>query len=88
MALCFRPSAIPGPIPDELIAPAAESIGMFADAGLFIFLKQFLCYQLELTCSEFLGVKLLLKMGWRHGRSIKDSSTASLQGMFCVWMPF
>lgn len=46
-----RPSAIPGPIPDELIAPAAESI----------------------------GVKLLLKMGWRHGRSIKDSSTASLQ---------
>lgn len=37
MALCFRPSAIPGPIPDELIAPAAESIGMFADAGLFIF---------------------------------------------------
>ncbi|GAB4845321.1 hypothetical protein Ancab_038729 [Ancistrocladus abbreviatus] len=39
-----RPSAIPGPVPDELIVPAAESI----------------------------GVKLLLKMGWRHGRPIKD----------------
>ncbi|CAL1354646.1 unnamed protein product [Linum trigynum] len=45
-----RPSAIPGPVPDELVLPAAESI----------------------------GVKLLLKMGWRHGRSIKDSSTDSL----------
>ncbi|PIN18438.1 putative RNA binding protein, contains G-patch domain [Handroanthus impetiginosus] len=45
-----RPSAIPGPVPDELIAPASESI----------------------------GVKLLLKMGWRQGRSIKDSNTDSL----------
>ncbi|KAK9748186.1 hypothetical protein RND81_02G042100 [Saponaria officinalis] len=44
-----RPSAIPGPVPDELIAPASESI----------------------------GVKLLMKMGWRRGRSIKDSSTDS-----------
>ncbi|CAN0902477.1 G patch domain-containing protein TGH [Linum grandiflorum] len=45
-----RPSAIPGPVPDELVLPASESI----------------------------GVKLLLKMGWRHGRSIKDSSADSL----------
>ncbi|XP_023000780.1 G patch domain-containing protein TGH [Cucurbita maxima] len=45
-----RPSAIPGPIPDELVVPAAESI----------------------------GVKLLLKMGWRHGRAIKDSRANSL----------
>ncbi|CAK9330021.1 unnamed protein product [Citrullus colocynthis] len=45
-----RPSAIPGPVPDELIVPAAESI----------------------------GVKLLLKMGWRHGRAIKDSRANSL----------
>ncbi|CAN1856593.1 G patch domain-containing protein TGH [Linum perenne] len=45
-----RPSAIPGPVPDELVLPAAESI----------------------------GVKLLLKMGWRHGRTIKDSSADSL----------
>ncbi|OMO63875.1 SWAP/Surp [Corchorus olitorius] len=45
-----RPSAIPGPVPDELVVPAAESI----------------------------GVKLLLKMGWRHGRTIKDSHASSL----------
>nr|XP_023874748.1 G patch domain-containing protein TGH-like isoform X1 [Quercus suber]POE83129.1 g patch domain-containing protein tgh [Quercus suber] len=45
-----RPSAIPGPIPDELVLPATESI----------------------------GVKLLLKMGWRHGHSIKDSRPNSL----------
>ncbi|XVE56710.1 hypothetical protein DITRI_Ditri04bG0032700 [Diplodiscus trichospermus] len=45
-----RPSAIPGPVPDELVLPASESI----------------------------GVKLLLKMGWRHGRAIKDSHTSSL----------
>lgn len=45
-----RPSAIPGPVPDELVVPASESI----------------------------GVKLLLKMGWRHGRAIKDSRANSL----------
>ncbi|KAK8686275.1 hypothetical protein V6N13_125302 [Hibiscus sabdariffa] len=45
-----RPSAIPGPIPDELVLPASESI----------------------------GVKLLLKMGWRHGRAINDSRASSL----------
>ncbi|KAK9203946.1 hypothetical protein WN943_014203 [Citrus x changshan-huyou] len=45
-----RPSAIPGPAPDELVVPATESI----------------------------GVKLLLKMGWRRGRSIKDSHADSL----------
>ncbi|XP_065860664.1 G patch domain-containing protein TGH isoform X2 [Euphorbia lathyris] len=39
-----RPSAIPGPVPNELVLPVTESI----------------------------GVKLLLKMGWRHGHSIKD----------------
>lgn len=44
-----RPSTIPGPIPDDLIIPATESI----------------------------GVKLLLRMGWRHGRSIKNSSKSS-----------
>ncbi|KAL9239429.1 hypothetical protein vseg_013752 [Gypsophila vaccaria] len=46
-----RPSAIPGPVPDELIAPASESI----------------------------GVKLLMKMGWRRGRSIKDSSSDTVK---------
>lgn len=40
-----RPSAIPGPVPDELVLPAANSI----------------------------GVKLLVKMGWRHGHAIKDT---------------
>ncbi|KAJ9677122.1 hypothetical protein PVL29_022229 [Vitis rotundifolia] len=45
-----RPSAIPGPLPDEIVLPASESI----------------------------GVKLLLKMGWRRGNSIKDSHTNSL----------
>lgn len=45
-----RPSAIPGPIPDEIIVPVAESI----------------------------GVKLLVKMGWRHGRSIGASDIASI----------
>ncbi|KAK6276040.1 hypothetical protein POUND7_005749 [Theobroma cacao] len=45
-----RPSAIPGPVPDELVLPAAESI----------------------------GVKLLLRMGWRHGRAIKESNASSL----------
>ncbi|KAK9278310.1 hypothetical protein L1049_027875 [Liquidambar formosana] len=44
-----RPSAIPGPVPDEIVLPATESI----------------------------GVKLLLKMGWRHGHSIRDSSVNS-----------
>ncbi|XP_042027992.1 G patch domain-containing protein TGH-like [Salvia splendens] len=45
-----RPSAIPGPVPDELVVPATESI----------------------------GIKLLIKMGWRPGRSIKDSNRNSL----------
>ncbi|PON62061.1 G-patch domain containing protein [Parasponia andersonii] len=45
-----RPSAIPGPVPDEIVLPATESI----------------------------GVKLLLKMGWRRGRSIKDSHANSV----------
>ncbi|GKU95063.1 hypothetical protein SLEP1_g8469 [Rubroshorea leprosula] len=45
-----RPSAIPGPVPDELVAPVTESI----------------------------GVKLLMKMGWRRGRSIKDSHASSI----------
>ncbi|CAH8271943.1 unnamed protein product [Arabidopsis lyrata] len=44
-----RPSAIPGPVPDELVAPVSESI----------------------------GVKLLLKMGWRRGHSIKDVRASS-----------
>ncbi|XP_072984098.1 G patch domain-containing protein TGH homolog isoform X2 [Typha latifolia] len=42
-----RPSAIPGPVPDELVLPAAHSI----------------------------GVKLLMKMGWRQGRSIKETNS-------------
>ncbi|XP_068639091.1 G patch domain-containing protein TGH isoform X2 [Aristolochia californica] len=45
-----RPSAIPGPVPDELITPASISIGM----------------------------KLLLKMGWRHGHAIKGSQKNQL----------
>lgn len=45
-----RPSAIPGPVPDELVLPAANSI----------------------------GIKLLTKMGWRHGRTIKEVHTDSL----------
>lgn len=45
-----RPSAIPGPAPDEIVLPASDSI----------------------------GVSLLLKMGWRRGRSIKDSHPGSL----------
>lgn len=44
-----RPPPIPGPVPDEIVLPATESI----------------------------GVKLLLKMGWHHGRSISDSHTNS-----------
>ncbi|PWA53952.1 hypothetical protein CTI12_AA440330 [Artemisia annua] len=40
-----RPSAIPGPAPDELIVPATDPI----------------------------GVRLMLKMGWRRGQSIKSS---------------
>ncbi|XP_062228742.1 G patch domain-containing protein TGH homolog [Phragmites australis] len=45
-----RPLAIPGPIPDELVVPTTNSI----------------------------GVKLLTKMGWRQGRSIRDSHSDSL----------
>lgn len=26
--MCCRPSAIPGPVPDELVVPATESIGL------------------------------------------------------------
>ena len=33
-----------------------------------------------LTGCYFLGVKLLSKMGWRHGRSLKESSINSLNG--------
>lgn len=45
-----RPSAIPGPAPDEIVLPAANSI----------------------------GVKLLLKMGWRRGHSVKETHADSL----------
>uniref|UniRef100_A0ACD6AJX0 Uncharacterized protein n=1 Tax=Avena sativa TaxID=4498 RepID=A0ACD6AJX0_AVESA len=45
-----RPSAIPGPVPDEFVVPATTSI----------------------------GVKLLMKMGWRQGRTIKDAHADSL----------
>ncbi|XP_024961360.1 G patch domain-containing protein TGH isoform X1 [Cynara cardunculus var. scolymus] len=45
-----RPSAIPGPAPDEIIVPATDPI----------------------------GVRLMLKMGWRRGHSIKSSRTNSL----------
>ncbi|KAF5730239.1 putative RNA binding protein [Tripterygium wilfordii] len=45
-----RPSAIPGPVPAEIVIPVTESV----------------------------GEKLLLKMGWRRGRSIKDSHANSL----------
>ncbi|XP_042501445.1 G patch domain-containing protein TGH isoform X2 [Macadamia integrifolia] len=45
-----RPSAIPGPVPDEMVLPATNSV----------------------------GVKLLLKMGWRHGHAIRDSRRSSL----------
>ncbi|KAL4566431.1 hypothetical protein LXL04_030546 [Taraxacum kok-saghyz] len=45
-----RPSAIPGPAPDEIVVPATDPI----------------------------GVKLMLKMGWRRGHSIKSSKTSSL----------
>lgn len=45
-----RPSAIPGPIPDEFVVPTTNSI----------------------------GVTLLMKMGWRQGRSIRDSHADSL----------
>ncbi|KAJ4808095.1 G patch domain-containing protein 1 [Rhynchospora pubera] len=45
-----RPSAIPGPAPDEIVLPASSSIGM----------------------------RLLMKMGWRQGHSIKDSNAESL----------
>ncbi|KAJ7538730.1 hypothetical protein O6H91_11G061500 [Diphasiastrum complanatum] len=44
-----RPGAIPGPIPDEIVVPVANSI----------------------------GVKLLSKMGWRHGRAIGPSHLAA-----------
>lgn len=27
--VCHRPSAIPGPVPDEIVLPVANSIGMF-----------------------------------------------------------
>ncbi|KAF2325506.1 hypothetical protein GH714_029647 [Hevea brasiliensis] len=50
------PSAIPGPVLDEIVLPATESI----------------------------GVKLLLKMWWRHGHSIKDSHA----NLLCVCYAF
>ncbi|KAJ0989095.1 hypothetical protein J5N97_007451 [Dioscorea zingiberensis] len=45
-----RPSAIPGPAPDDIVLPAADSIGM----------------------------KLLQKMGWRRGHSIRETQADSL----------
>ncbi|KAI3820927.1 hypothetical protein L1987_08481 [Smallanthus sonchifolius] len=42
-----RPSAIPGPAPDELVVPATDPI----------------------------GVRLMQKMGWRRGRSVKSSKS-------------
>eukprot|EP00897_Mesotaenium_endlicherianum_P005575 jgi/Mesen1/5045/ME000025S04442 len=44
-----RPSVIPGPVPDELVVLATESI----------------------------GVKLLKKMGWRHGRAVGPKHEAA-----------
>ncbi|KAJ8452214.1 hypothetical protein Cgig2_006019 [Carnegiea gigantea] len=74
-----RPSAIPGPVPDELVAPATESVGLFSDTAN-VFSKQILHYYLEHASCHLLGVKLLLKMGWRRGRSIKDSGSNSVHG--------
>lgn len=40
-----RPSAIPGPVPDELVLPATESIGLFQlmwNNVLMVFLIQIL----------------------------------------------
>lgn len=79
----YRPSAIPGPVPDEIVLPATDSIG----------LSQLYCKNCALvstvvltshrsSCCCWPGVKLLLKMGWRHGHSISDSRTNSLYGMF------
>ncbi|KAH7682713.1 G patch domain-containing protein 1 [Dioscorea alata] len=45
-----RPSAIPGPAPDDIVLPATDSIGM----------------------------KLLQKMGWRRGHSIRETKADSL----------
>lgn len=79
--LCCRPSAIPGPVPDELVVPATESIGLFSVTENVLFKNKSYIITWSLLANIVLGVKLLLKMGWRHGRSIKDSRTSSLQGM-------
>lgn len=47
-----RPTIIPGPVPDEIVVPLVQSI----------------------------GISLLLKMGWRHGRSIGPKHIAAAQG--------
>ncbi|XLS46264.1 hypothetical protein HN51_003129 [Arachis hypogaea] len=70
-----RPSVIPGPAPDELIQPATESIGLYHVILVESWLK--IIYFLSPSC-YFVGVKLLLKMGWRRGRSIKDSHADAL----------
>lgn len=79
-----RPSAIPGPVPDEIVAPATESIGVFQN--LLLIYPLFCSFLLTFLCQAWSGVKLLLKMGWRRSRSINDQTTNSLYGRIFIWL--
>jgi len=84
----YRPSAIPGPIPDELVVPTTNSIGIICSNVLLvifelIYVPLIVCY---ILFPVWTGVTLLMKMGWRQGRSIKDSHADSLYGMPSVYL--
>ncbi|KAL4190978.1 hypothetical protein AMTRI_Chr07g78540 [Amborella trichopoda] len=70
-----RPSAIPGPVPDEIVVPAPNSIGLYMMHIQYFILDRTLVAFLQNTCLQCVGIKLLLKMGWRHGRSIGAGPT-------------
>lgn len=74
-----RPSAIPGPIPDELVVPTSNSIGIVCSDLSNVDICTFNC--LLYRYHFWTGMTLLMKMGWRQGRSIRDSHADSLYGM-------
>ena len=84
ICLSNRPSAIPGLLPDEIIVPVSRSVGMSVK-NVFIKFSYFSCTIYTLwTFRGLLGVELLRKMGWRHGRAIGPKHIAASSGISCI----
>ena len=84
VCLSNRPSAIPGLLPDEIIVPVSRSVGMSVK-NVFIRFPYFSRTKYTLwTFCGLLGVELLRKMGWRHGRAIGPKHIAASSGISCI----